>query len=106
MTVAVDVSGNGPGAILRYDAGGRLLWRKDVAAGVKALAVGGDMVWAAEYAAPTVMRIDRRTCRLHDKNVASTDILQYLKVELAIRKARGVRAAKLNSKILADLFSQ
>jgi hypothetical protein len=52
------------------------------------------------------VRVDRRAGRLYDENVASTNILQYLKVELAVGKARSVRAAKLDSEILADLFSQ
>src|SRR5262245_2219779 len=52
------------------------------------------------------VRVYRRASRLHDENVAASDVLQYLKVELAVGKARGVRAAKLDSEILADLFGQ
>src|SRR5262245_35245861 len=52
------------------------------------------------------VRVYRRAGRLHDENVAAADVLQYLKVELAVGKARGVRAAKLDPEILADLFSQ
>jgi streptogramin lyase len=52
---------NGPGAVLHYDASGRLLGQTPVAGGVNAVQLAPASVWVAEHNAPSLLRIDRRT---------------------------------------------
>src|SRR5438309_2507246 len=52
------------------------------------------------------VRIDRRAGRLNYEAVFAADVLENLKVELAVRKAPYVSLADFDPQVLADLFSE
>jgi hypothetical protein len=51
----------GPGGVLHYDAGGRLLHQISVPAGVNSVVLAPKSIWVAEHSEPVLLRFDVRT---------------------------------------------